>query len=72
MEVTLYSTGCPKCKVLEQKLNENKLKYKVVSSVEEMLSKGFTNVPMIEIVDDKINKTMGFADAFKWLNERTN
>ena len=66
MKVTLYSTGCPKCKILTQKLNNKNIVYDIVNDVDLMTEKGFMTVPMLE-VDDKI---MDFATAKNWINER--
>ena len=66
MKVILYSTGCPKCKILTQKLNDKNVKYDVVNDVDTMLSKGFETVPMLE-VDGNV---LDFMNANKWINER--
>lgn len=68
MEVILYSTGCPKCKVLEAKLNQNGIAYETNSDMDTMLSKGFMSMPMLEV--DGV--TMNFTQANNWINERTN
>jgi len=47
--VILYSTGCPKCKVLKKKLDEAGLQYTENNSVDEMLGLGITEVPMLSI-----------------------
>lgn len=65
MQVILYSTGCPKCKVLEAKLDSKKIKYNVVSDVSIMESKGFMSVPMLEINGEVMN----FKKAVDWINE---
>lgn len=64
LEINLYSTGCPKCEVLENKLNEKSLEYKVLSDKDEMIKLGFDSVPML-VVDGKI---MNFPEAIKWVN----
>ena len=33
MEVTLYSTGCPKCKVLVAKLNNKNINYNTILNI---------------------------------------
>lgn len=66
MEITLYSTHCPKCKVLEKKLSDKSLKYNEVTDVNTMAEKGFMQVPMLE-VDGKI---MNYTEAIKWVNEQ--
>ncbi len=65
MQVILYSTGCPKCKVLEAKLNRRKIEYQTVTDVDVMESKGFMSVPMLE-VDGEI---MNYREAVDWVNE---
>ncbi len=64
MNVILYSTGCPKCKILEKKLNEKNVTYTNVSDVETMLSMGLSTVPMLEVGGDM----MKFSDAIKFVN----
>ena len=63
MDVILYSTNCPKCKVLEKKLNSSGIDYSIVTDVDVMERKGFQSAPVLE-VDDKIYE---FSEAVKWL-----
>ena len=65
MNVILYSTGCPKCKILETKLTQKNIEYSIFDDVDEMINKGFQSVPLLEV--DK--KVMSFGEAVKWLNE---
>ncbi len=62
--VTLYSNGCPRCNVLKAKLDDKNIEYSVVDNVDEIVSKGFTTVPML-IVD---GKELNFHDAVAWVN----
>ena len=64
--ITLYSTGCPRCNVLKQKLDSKNNEYTVVNDVDIMTEKGFETVPVLE-VDGQI---MMFADAIKWIDGR--
>jgi len=66
MSVILYSTGCPKCKVIETKLKQKGVEYTIISDIEVMTQKGFMTVPILE-VDDVV---MDFVTANKWINER--
>ena len=66
MSVTLYTTHCPKCKVLEKKLNSKNINYNEVTDTNIMIAKGFTSTPMLE-VDGTI---MDFEEANKWVNEQ--
>lgn len=63
MDVILYSTNCPKCKVLEKKLDSSGINYSIVTDVDVMAQKGFQSAPMLE-VDNKIYE---FSEAVKWL-----
>lgn len=67
-EKKLYTTGCPKCKVLEKKLTENGIKFTKIDDKEEMINKNILNVPVLEI-DGKI---MGFVEANDWINNCIN
>ena len=66
MKVTLYTTQCPKCMVLEKKLTAKNIEYSTVEDVNLMISKGFDTMPMLEI-DDKV---MDFKAANTWINEQ--
>lgn len=63
--VVLYTIDCPKCKVLEQKLKSKNIKYKTFTDVNEMIRKGLSTMPMLE-VDGNI---LSFSEAVKWVNE---
>ena len=66
MNVVLYSTHCPKCKILETKLKQKNIPYEEVNDVDIMLSKGFSTAPMLEVD----NVVYGFKDAADWIKER--
>lgn len=61
----MYTTHCPKCKLLTVKLEGLGIEINEVTDVELMKEKGFTTVPMLE-VDGNI---MDFSAAYKWANE---
>lgn len=63
--VTIYSTGCPKCKILETKLNQKNVNYNVIDDTDVMVDKKFQSLPMLE-VDGEL---MDFGDAVRWVNE---
>lgn len=66
MNVTLYSTHCPKCKVLEAKLKQKNIVYTEVNDTEIMQTKGFDFVPVLE-VDEVI---YDFKTAVDWIKEQ--
>ena len=66
MKYILYSIGCPKCEVLEKKLKQNNIDFDIVSSKEEILSLGITEVPVLKVED----KYLSFSDAIKFINNQ--
>lgn len=64
MQVVLYTTYCPKCKVLEKKLLQKNIVYEEVTNVDVMTEKGFMSVPVLE-VDGEV---MDFKAASDWIN----
>ncbi len=62
--VILYSTDCPKCRVLKQKLDRKAVRYTEEKSVDVMRSLGITQVPALS-VDGKL---LDFGQANSWLN----
>lgn len=65
--VVLYSTGCPRCNVLVQKLNSKNIEYAIVNDVETMEKKGIETVPVLEVD----GHTMDFKEATDWVNGRS-
>lgn len=63
MNVVLYTTHCPKCRVLETKLKQRGIEYKEVTDTVAMQEKGFDFVPMLE-VDGTIYE---FRAAVDWV-----
>ena len=64
MDVKLYSTHCPKCIVLEKKLNQKNISFKEINDIDVMTAKGFMQAPMLE-VDGEV---MDFKQANDWIN----
>lgn len=62
----LFTLDCPRCKVLEKKLEQSGINFTVCKDKELMLKNGFDLLPVLK-VDDKV---MGFKEAVKWINER--
>ena len=64
--ITLYTTHCPRCKVLKAKLDGENIDYEVVEGEEAIREKGFVTTPLLE-VDDKV---LTFAESMQWVNTR--
>lgn len=65
--ITLYTIDCPKCKILEKKLEQANIKYETCKDTNVMAEKDFDFMPVLE-VDEKI---MTYGEAVKWVNERS-
>lgn len=65
MEVTFYSTHCPKCTVLQKKMDEKGVQYTEINDVKVMRKKGFMEAPKLE-VDGEL---MDFMSALDWVSD---
>ena len=68
MHVILHTTNCPKCRVLEQKLNMKNIAFEKNTDIDiELLkSKGFMSAPVLQVGD----KFMDFVSANNWILEQ--
>lgn len=70
--IRLYSTHCPKCRVVEKKLEQAQIQYDLIDAkenpevIEELTALGIQQMPVL-IVDDKI---LGFSEIIKWIGAR--
>lgn len=65
-KVILYSTGCPKCKVLKMKLEKAGLSYEINEDVDEMRKLGLLSAPALGVH----GQIMDFNKAVEWLKEQ--
>ena len=61
----LYTTHCPKCRVLETKLKQKNVIYEEVEDTDIMQKKGFNTLPMLELDDGEL---LDFMSANKYIN----
>lgn len=66
MEVVLYSSGCPKCQVLESKLMAKGIPFMITNNFQEVIDRGFQFAPVLKVEEVFMN----FTEANKWVNER--
>lgn len=64
MAVIVYSTGCPKCKVLESKLKSKNIDFEEVTDIDILQQNNFLHVPVLEVD----TKRYDFSDAVKIVN----
>ena len=64
MKIVLYSTGCPRCNVLETKLKNKGIYFEEVNDEDIMINKGFDTVPILEVDGNY----MDFGKANEFIN----
>lgn len=64
MKIVLFSTKCPKCCVLEKKLQQKNISYEEVNDIDIMREKGYLSVPVLEVDGTR----MDFKTANDWIN----
>ena len=64
MKIVLYSTGCPRCNVLETKLKNKGIDVEEVDDEDIRSNKGFDTVPILEIDGNY----MDFGKANEFIN----
>ncbi len=66
--MTLYTTNCPKCVVLEKKLNNKHINYKKVEDIEKIMEianeQGINTAPILEIDGEFLD----FSHANTYIN----
>lgn len=64
-EITLFSSGCPKCKVLKQKLDDKKIKYEISEDFDELVQNNLQTVPVLKVNGEYYQ----FNEAVRMVNE---
>jgi hypothetical protein len=66
--ITIYSTGCPRCRILLKKLEGMGItEYNLINDIEEMERLGITAVPMMKIDEEPL---LNFSKAIEWINKQ--
>lgn len=69
-KIILYTINCPKCNVLEKKLNAANIEYTKITDENIMIELGIDKLPFPVL---KVNdETLLYGDAIKYVNERIN
>lgn len=72
MKITLYTTHCPKCKVIEEKIKNSDLEYTVCEDMDKFMAKypGIDTMPQLEVtMPNGTTELLGFAKANSFVNE---
>lgn len=69
MNVTLYTTNCPRCKVLEKKLQMAGVDFTISEDINKMLELGFKAAPVL-VIDGE--EPYLFKEACDWADQQMN
>lgn len=64
--ITLYSTNCPKCNVLKQKLQSLNIDFEISNNIDELIELGFMEAPILKVNNQYLN----FSKAVNWIKEQ--
>ena len=65
--IKVYSSNCPKCNILEKKLQANNIEFEKITDFDtnELIERGFYSLPIANIDE----KWYTFQEAIQWLDE---
>ena len=64
--MTLFSTNCPQCRVLEMKLTQKGIDFEVQNDIQELLDLGIKRAPILKT---DAGAYLEFSEAIKFVNE---
>lgn len=65
MNIILYTVDCPKCRVLEKKLNNANISFEVCKDTKLMAEKNISKLPMLEVDGEMLT----FKEAVDMINK---
>ena len=65
-KITLYTTHCSKCRILESKLKQKNIEFEICEDVDKMREIGVLSVPVLQIDGNK----MSYYDAVQFINQK--
>ena len=65
MNIILYTVDCPKCKVLEKKLNNANISFEVCKDTKLMAERNISKLPMLEVDREMLT----FKEAVDMINK---
>lgn len=65
MNIILYTVDCPKCKVLEKKLNNANISFEVCKDTKIMAERNISKLPMLEVDGEMLT----FKEAVDMINK---
>ena len=64
--VTLYTTHCPKCRILAKKLTMSNIDFTESENIQELIRAGYSMAPMLKLEDGSY---LDFKTACRWTDQ---
>ena len=65
--IKFYSTHCPRCNVLQKKLDNKNIKYEISTDTQEMIQLGLVNAPALLLENGQL---LDFKKSIEWVDSR--
>ena len=65
--ITLFTTHCPKCRMLEKKMQQKGIEYTETEKLDELIRAGYSSAPMIKTDEGEY---LNFKEAWDWVNKK--
>ena len=65
--IKFYSTHCPRCNVLQKKLDNKNIQYEIHTDTQEMIQLGLINAPALLLENGQL---LDFKKSIEWIDNR--
>ena len=62
--IKFYSTNCPRCHVLQKKLDSKNIQYELHTDIQEMINLGLVNAPALQLKEGQL---LDFKQSIEWI-----
>jgi len=62
--IKFYSTNCPRCHVLQKKLDSKNIQYELHTDTQEMIDLGLVNAPALQLEEGQL---LDFKQSIEWI-----
>lgn len=62
--IKFYSTNCPRCHVLQKKLDSKNIQYELHTDTQEMIDLGLVNAPALQLEEGQL---LNFKQSIEWI-----